>query len=274
MTCEVQDIPPVDRPVRWGVALSRRWPMGVVGLAMLVYGGLFALMLFYVYSSKGQYDELLDRGLANGETKVAQTEVHVQSGVGKLPEGGTGDHVAYRFTSERGVPASKTVDAPTGMFQNGVPADVEYLDGRPDVNRLKGMRCSTQPDYFTPVLGFVVFPGLALVLFWLLGVLQLRHMLVRGDVAAAEPIRVERVRWVVPVMLRADYRFRDHHARWCEGHHWVRAHSSLGVRLSEMPARLAVVHDRAQPGFNRLVLPEDFGGGPQSRATPQAARRA
>jgi hypothetical protein len=271
MTCEVQDIPPVDRPVRWGVALSRRWPLGALGLVMVVYGGLFALMLFYVYSSKGQYDELLDRG----PTRLAQAEgLRVLHGAGTLPQSGDADLVTYRFTTEKGIKSSGEVSAVAGEFQDAASAVVQYLEGRPKVNRLEGTRCGTRPDLYTPVLGLVVFPGFALVLIWLLGALQLRQMLGRGDVAAAEPIRVERVRWVVPMMLRADYRFRDHHARWCEGHHWVRAHSPLGMRLSEMPARLAVVHDRVHPGFNRLVLPEDFAVGPRSRTTPQAARRA
>ena len=47
MTREVQFIPPARRHVRWTLALSSRWPLGLTGLLMTVYGGLIALMLFH-----------------------------------------------------------------------------------------------------------------------------------------------------------------------------------------------------------------------------------
>ena len=33
-------------------------------------------------------------------------------------------------------------------------------------------------------------------------------------------VTIRKVRWVVPMMFRVDYRFRDHGARWRDGHHW------------------------------------------------------
>ena len=38
MTQEVQHIPPSRRHVRWVVALSARWPIGLIGLVMTIYG--------------------------------------------------------------------------------------------------------------------------------------------------------------------------------------------------------------------------------------------
>ena len=95
--------------------------------------------------------------------------------------------------------------------------------------------------------------GVLLVLLWLQGAHDLRRMMATGDVAAAEPLQVERVAWVIPVMLRARYRFRDRHAQWCEGRHWVPARSALGIRLTSDPSQLAVVHDRSHPAHSRLA---------------------
>ena len=92
--------------------------------------------------------------------------------------------------------------------------------------------------------------------------------------SAAEPLQVERVAWVIPVMLRARYRFRDRHAQWCEGRHWVPARSALGIRLTSDPSQLAVVHDRSHPAHGRLVVPPDFVPMAGAPTEPQAARRA
>ena len=55
-------------------------------------------------------------------------------------------------------------------------------------------------------------PGGLLLLGWLAGVFQLRHVLVHGDVTVGVVHRIVRVPLVLPEMLRVDYTFRDHRA--------------------------------------------------------------
>jgi len=271
MTREVQFIPPARRPVRWTLALSSRWPVGLTGLVMTLYGGLIALMLFYARGGKPEDDRALDEGpVLTAEARVTKVWLHRGSWLSGEPL----DRISYDFQTANGEPQKGSSFAPARRYSVDDPMDVHYLEARPEINRAVGSRLCLLPDLVSPVMGFVVLPGLLLVLLWLQGAHDLRRMLATGDVAAAESVKVERVPWVIPVMLRARYRFRDRHAQWCEGRHWVPARSALGVRLTSDPTLPAVVHDRSHPEHSRLVVAPDFAPAANTRTEPQAARRA
>lgn len=267
--CEIQAIPPAQRLVRWTAIVTYRWPLGLSGAFLAVYGGLVALMLFHVQSGKLHDDARLDAAAITTDAHI----VEVRPVDTSLVEG----HAAVRLTYEFHTDGKRHEGHSFGAnrdYVEGQVGQVELLADSPEINRFAGTRICLLGDMVSPVLTFAVLPGLILLGLWALGAVALRRMLSTGDVAAAEPIRVERVPVVVPTMLRAHYRFRDHHARWRVGRHWVRARSELGLRLSEVPSRFAVVHDRAHPERSRLVLAQDFAQFPRKANEPQAARRA
>jgi hypothetical protein len=109
----------------------------------------------------------------------------------------------------------------------------------------------------------MALPGALLLAVWLAGAFQLRQVLRHGDVSIGTVHRVRRVPFLLPEMLSVDYTFRDHHAKTRHNRHWVRAHGKLGSRLLAQMTdsryeELPVLHDRALPQWNRLLLPADF----------------
>lgn len=250
MTREVHDVPPAPRHVRWAPVVWCRWPVGLIGLGLAIYGGLVALLFHHV-------------GAANHDTRIEQgpreQAVATVTAVKDLP-GGTMSRYSYRFDMPLGVETGDSL-GPRGGFAVGDTAPVEFVQGSPEISRLVGTRKELLGDLSTPILGLVVLPGLLLLLVWLQGVMDLRIMLAHGDVTVAELTQVERVPYVVPLMLRVHYRFRDHRARWCEGGHWVRARSALGQRLAASPGCALSIHDRLRPQRNRLITAVDFESG-------------
>ena len=77
-------------------------------------------------------------------------------------------------------------------------------------------------------IGVMVVPGCLLLLRWLAGAMQLRHVLVHGDVSVGHVTRVVRVPLVMPEMLSVRYEFVDHRAIRRSNRHWVRARGELG----------------------------------------------
>ena len=269
MTQEVQHIPPSRRHVRWVVALSARWPIGLIGLVMTIYGALIALMLFHADHGTAGDDDLLDRGpTARADGRVTEVVPYQGSWLSSQPS----ERVSYSFVAPGGQHTGFSF-VPMDRFRVDDPISVVYLPGQMETNRADGGRLCLLGDYISPVIGFVVLPGLLLVLLWIQGAHTLRCTLAEGDVAAAQISSVERVAWVIPVMLRARYRFRDRSARWRDGHHWVLARSPIGVRLAAGDDEMSVIHDRDRPEFSRLVVPGDFVTSPsEDEQLPQPSR--
>ncbi len=229
-----------------------RWPLVPLAFFLLIYGGLWTLMLFFASAGKPIDDRKLDtdaqtiQGLV---TRVESTETFMEDGSEAV-------RVNYEFSVES-----------TRMFgfsfaaigpRNGDTVEVQYLADAPHVNRIAGGRLSLLGDYVTTTFIITVIPGVAVLLTWIVGVLRLRDLLVHGDVAVAHVLAVRTTAWPVPVMLRVHFSFRDHRARECTGHHWVRARSRLGLRLSTSPSSIAIVHDRDQTHRHHLVIADEF----------------
>jgi len=261
MTRELQNIPPAHRRVRWAFVVWWRWPMGLLGASLVIYGGLFALMLMSWAGGKPHDDALLDRA----ETLTAMAEITAVETSAATIHKTAAERVTYYFLTGDGTTVRGSSFGRAGEFAVHGRVPVRYLASAPETNRLQNTRISLLGDMVTPVTTTVVLPGAVLLLCWLLGVWRFRRLLAHGDAAVAELTRVEPVRWVVPVMLRVHYRFRDHHACWCEGHHWVRARSVLGERLTTRPGQLVAIHDRRHPASNRLVTADGFRNTPVPR---------
>ena len=253
MTREIHELPPAPRHVRWRAVACRRLPLAIVGFLLAVYGGAWTLMLFFAQAGKPQDDRLLDRSARHAPARVVRVEP-VRAWIEDAPA----VRVEYRYVPEDGAERTGTCFAPAGRFRPGAAVHAEYLPGMPHKSRLVGGRISLLGDWATPGLRLAVFPGVLLLLLWLQGVVDLRRMMTWGVAAVAEVLEVRPVRYVLPEMLVVNYRFRDHHALPREGRHWVRRRSSLGRRLEALPTRAAVLHSRARPEHNRLVVVEDF----------------
>ncbi|MEM7202614.1 MAG: hypothetical protein AAF628_20265 [Planctomycetota bacterium] len=257
---EVREIPPATRRVRWIPAMGHRWPLGAFGIALAVYGGLLALMLHQVAGGKASDDRLLGTEL----TEHAEATILEVKPIGQTLNGATYDQVSYQFAAGSTQRYGKCY-APAGRYvaARGEGSDyasdgiAEFLPDRPEINRLLGGQINVLPTLTAPVLGLIVLPGILFALLWAHGVLDLRRMMSRGDVAVADLTRIEQMRWLVPLTLRIDYRFRDHRAQWRVGRHWVRKRSELGESLLASD-RAVLVHDRTRPQFSRLVAPSDF----------------
>lgn len=260
MSREIQELPPAPRHPRWRAVACRRLPLAIVGFLLTVYGGAWILMLFFAQAGKPRDDRLLDRSARRTPAWVVRVEP-VRAWIEDVPA----VRVEFRYVPDDGVERTGACFAPEGRFRPGTTVPAEYLPGMPHKSRLVGGRISLLGDWVTPGLRLTVFPGLLLLLLWLQSVIDLRRMMTWGDAAVAEVLEVRPVRHVLPEMLAVRYRFRDHHARPREGRHWVRRRSTLGRRLENLPARVAVLHSRARPEHSRLVLPEDFVRTPDLR---------
>lgn len=263
MMHEVRSIPPAPRRIRLRPLLAHRWPLLAVGGAMCVLGSLVAWLMFLQIGGKFSDTARLDRGPCELVTGTV-----LAAGAPFQDGGRTWRCVHYRFRwLANGHDLELTGD--TFVAGDAPPiggdVDVEVLAQEANVNRIRGGALMIDRGYLHPQFWFgaVVAPGALLLLGWLAGAFQLRHVLVYGDVSVGYVIAVEPVGFVLPQMLRVDYRFRDHRAIARRNRHWVRVHGDLGARL--LRARpdlgiepLPVLHDRRQPNLSRLLLPQDF----------------
>lgn len=269
MTILVREIPPAERRVRWSTLVWFRWPMGLLGVFLVVYGGLVALMLMFASGGKPRDDRRLDASDVLRSMALVTDVKPSEAWLDDLPA----DRITYTFESQGGHAETGRTFGHQDSFVEGREYPVEYLPGETEKNRLVGTRIGLLEDMVSPVLGAVVLPGVLVLLLWLQSLWSLRMTLAHGDVAVARLTRIERVRGVVPVTVRAYYRFRDHHARWCEGAHWVRARSLLGEQMAQPQREVAVVHDRARPERSRLVTASDFAGSRPRQREGEAAQR-
>jgi hypothetical protein len=249
--------------VRLRPLLAHRWPLCAAGCALIVLGSLIAWAMWL------QSGAVLTHGprLAAGPTRtVAGSITQVLSP--RVIAGQSREFVHYRFTWSTPGQDLQLIGmcfVPTGQFRLGDPADIDVLEADPDVHCIAGGMLRAERDWLYPQFWFVavILPGAVILLGWLAGLFQLRHVLVHGDVSVGRVLGVESVRFVLPEMLRVVYEFRDHRAETRRNRHWVRKHGALGSRLRqrshrELDARLPVLHDRRLPQWNRLLLADDF----------------
>lgn len=259
MRHEVRDIPPAPRRLRWRPLLAHRWPMCVLGAVPAVIGTLIAWAMFLQSGGKFALGPSLDRGpvhRAVGVVTQLATPVRID---GELRQ-----EAKYSVTWD-----ARTGDGmsfvPVGRYSPGDRVDVELLAADPNVHRIVGGMLHIDRQWLHARFWLVALtvPGGLILLGWSASVLQLRRVLMHGDVSPGLVHRVTRVPFVLPEMLRVDYTFRDHRAIVRHNRHWVRRHGELGTRLLEQSEsgryeELPVLHDRRLPQWNRMVLPQDF----------------
>lgn len=259
MKHEVREIPPAPRRVRWRPLFAHRWLLFVAGVTLVVIGSLVAWLMFLQSGGKMSMGPRLQQG---PRTRVVGTlrTVHPPRQV----DGQLRQDVRYDFPF-LGANLRGGCFVPAGAWYVGEPVDVDVLDDDPNVSCIPGGILHLDHDWLRARFWITAMavPGALLLLTWLVGVFQLRHVLVHGDVSSGLVHRVVPIPYVLPEMLRVDYTFRDHRAAVRHNHHWVRAHGELGTRLlqqlqancyEEMP----VLHDRRLPQWNRMLLPADF----------------
>lgn len=273
MKHEVRDIPPAPRLVRWRVLFAHRWPLFAIGGALVVAGSLLAWLMFLQSGGKMSLGPSLDRGPVS---RVDGTVTAVSEP--RRMEGGSWQEVRYVFR----VPVAGQVSnrdsrcfVPAGTCKVGDPVEVEVLDSNPNVTRIAGGMLHLDREWLRARFWITAMtvPGALVLLGWLAGAFQLRRVLVHGDASIGVVHRVREVPFVLPEMLRVDYTFRDHRAKTRHNHHWVRRHGELGARLlAQMQANryeeMPVLHDRALPNWNRMLLPADFWPQPPSDLLP------
>lgn len=227
------------------------WPFAFAGFVLGVYGGAISLMLFLW--ARGNPDDALS---AHGVATTA--EITRIDGGEPGPRGLAPLRITYRFRSEKGLVYTGGSFSSRPGLTVGSTVPVEYLPDQPHLNRVRGGRLSLVPPLSQIFMLLFWGPGLLCLLAWLVAVFRLRRVMQEGDVASAELIHWQEIRFVLPTMIRVSYRFRDHQARLVAASHWIRGRSALGDRLRENPRRLAVVHDRLGRGPSRLVIATDF----------------
>lgn len=272
MMQDVRSIPPAPRRVRPGPLVAHRWPLLAAGGALTALGGLVAWLMFLQQGGKYSDSVRLDRGPCAIVTGTVQ---HV--GAPFVQGDRTLRWVGYEFAwlaDPHAITLMGQSFVPEPAPAAGDHVDVEVLVDEPHRSRIVGGLAMIDRAYLHPRfwLAAVVAPGGLLLLGWLAGAFQLRHVLVHGDVSIGRVVALAPVPLVLPQMLRIDYEFRDHRAIVRRAGHWVRLHGALGMRLLEARRRgaepLPVLHDRHDPQRSRVVLPEDFL--PESTATPGA----
>lgn len=262
MTREVQGIPPAPRRVRWRAVAWQRWPLCLLGLLLLVYGGVFTWMLFLAYGGKASDSARLDDGPT---LAVPGAVASVEGHTGQL-HGAPAESVRFVF-QHQGLRREGVCFAPDGTFATGQTVSIELLPREAHIARIVGTRLHLLPPWSRPGAWLLatVLPGALILLVWLVTAAAVRRVLVRGDVSVAEVVDVRRVRFVLPPMVAVRYRFRDHHAQVRGSSHWVPVRSPLGLRLEVLRrrgggGRMPVVHDRQRPRRSRLTLIDDYDG--------------
>lgn len=265
MMHEVRSIPPAPRRVRFKSLVAHRWPLLAVGGILVVLGLLIAWLMFLQSGGKMSDSARLDRdpkGIFDGHVKSVRR-------AGSW-DGKEWDKVDYDFTYP--VPDTSIVMnlshwsfVAAGEYKAGSPVQIEVLVGDPNVSRVLGGILAQHRDWLWARfwIGTMAMPGVLLLLGWLAGLLQLRRVLVHGDVSVGRVTKVASVHFVLPEMLRVTYEFRDHHAVVRTNSHWVRLHGQLGTRLVRQMHTgwlepMPVLHDRRTPQWNRMLLPRDF----------------
>jgi len=224
------------------------WPVAFVGFFLGVYGGLITLMLVLAHGGKPADDVLLD-----------QHGVVVDAVVTQIEGGEDGQPIrpGYTFTPAGGRQRSSRafLDAPD--LRVGATIQIEYVPGRPHINRPVRGAISKLPPLHRISMWFF-FTGIACIIIWVFAVLRLRRLMKYGDMAVGEVVTSENIDLVMPTMLRVTYAFRNHHAEERIASHWVRTRSALGTRLTSNPKQIAVLHGRSGRGLSRLVMADDF----------------
>ena len=262
MTREIHDIPPSPRSVRWRAVLWHWWPVAFCGFIFGVYGGLWTLMLVLAKGGK-QADDLL---IEAHSVVVTGTVTRIEGGPDN--EGARPLRLSYDYTTENGIMRSGRGFLELPSVAEGDRIPVEYAATRPFVSRPEGGRIALVPPLDQVFFWFLLAPGLACIATWILAVLRLRRLMAHGDIAVAEVMTLDEVRYILPTTLRVMYSFRDHHADQRMTFHWVRARSALGMRLMAKPKQIAVLHSRDGRGASRLVMATDF----RVQPIPQADR--
>lgn len=263
MHAEVRDIPPAPRRVRLRPLFAHRWPLFAFGCALAVLGGLIAWAMFLQSGGKFSFGPRLERGPTR-RLEATVTDV----GPERHFDDRAWNYVRYTFTWRIGAQSATHTGAsfaPAGTATVASKIAVDVLEAEPTISCVVGGVPHTYRRWLYARFWLVVMvvPGALILLAWLAGLLQLRQVLVYGDVSVGRVLSVEPVRWVLPEMLRVQYEFRDHRARLRRNRHWVRSHGALGRRLQRREHRqrdesLPVLHDRRVPHWNRLLLSEDF----------------
>ncbi len=263
MRHELRAIPPAPRRIRWRPLFAHRWPLLAAGGLLVVVGGLLAWLMFLQAGGKMSDTERLDAGPV---TRVRGTLTRVDA-----PRAWQGrDWQDVRYTFEVPIDGQSITFyggcfVPAGAWREGEPVEIEALRGDANKNRIVGGALHAERQWLRAKFWITVLatPGALLLLGWLAGVFQLRRVLVHGDVSVGVVHAVRAVPWLLPEMLRVDYTFRDHHAKTRHNHQWVRTHGELGARLLQQQRagryeEMPVLHDRAMPWWNRMLLPQDF----------------
>lgn len=251
MSRELHDIPPAPRQAHWSAALWYRWPFALAAFVLLVYGGLWTLMLFFASSGKPLDDERLNQfaqRTVGTVTDVKPTEVEL--------DGVAFEHVNYEFST--GPVTVYGASFAPALVAGTARIEIEFLPEAPSINRVRGGRISLLGNWVRPAFWFTVVPGAVCLLLWLFGVLRIRRTLIEGDAAIAQIDSIRPVRWLVPSMLSVQFSFRDHNANEQRGSHWVRERSRAGQRLLRRPEFAAVIHCRERPNRHRLVSVDQF----------------
>ena len=260
---DVRSIPPAPRRIRLRPLLAHRWPLLAFGSVLCVLGTLLAWLMFLQAGGKLSDTARLD----DGPCGVVSGTVR-KVGPPFVDRGAPLHWVHYDFTWQADTHSlhmngSSFVTAPPPAV--GDTVEVQVLVEEPNRNRILGSMHMIDRNYLHPQFWFaaLVAPGCLLLLGWLAGAFQLRHVLVHGDVSVGRVLRVDAIPLVLPQMLRIDYEFRDHRAIVRRRGHWVRVHGALGARLlaaGQQPTHepMPVLHDRQDPSRSRMLLPQDF----------------
>lgn len=266
MMHEVRSIPPAPRRIRLRPLFAHRWPLAITGLLALLGGALVAWLMFLQSGGKPSDQERLERGpvtLLHGRVD----EVSAHPGLAR-------QQAAYEFTWD-GEKHTGNASVPTGSLVAGQDVEIRVLTEQPGINCVVGGVLFLDRVWLRPAFWLAVLaaPGALVLLVWLAGFVVLRRVLEHGDATVGRVVGIHEVVLVVPEMLRVTYEFRDHRAVLRVGSHWVRTRGDLGARLlqqrrAEKFEALPVLHDRAVPRWNRLILPADFLVDPAPGAVP------
>lgn len=266
MMHEVRSIPPAPRRIRLRPLFAHRWPLAVTGLLALLGGALVAWLMFLQSGGKPSDQERLERG----PVTVLRGRVRDLSAHEGLPR----QQADYEF-DWNGETFGGKASVATGSFAVGQDVEIRVLTEQPTINCVLGGVLFVDRVWLRPAfwLGVLAAPGAGLLVVWLAGFVVLRRVLEHGDATVGRVVGIHEVVLVVPEMLHVTYEFRDHRAVLRVGSHWVRMRGDLGARLLQQQRAgrfesLPVLHDRAVPRWNRLILPVDFLASPAHGAVP------
>ncbi|MCC7396532.1 MAG: hypothetical protein IT455_05640 [Planctomycetes bacterium] len=268
MMHEVRSIPPAPRRVRLRPLLAHRWPLLTIGGSLTGCGLLIAWLMFLQASSRGSLDDATPRQFVGRLTQVTAPRTFA---------GARWQEVGYDFEFVEAADPERPTHVPQRVTCSGlcfVPAGdhavgdevvIEVSSQDPNTHRVVGGLLLVERDWQRARFWLVVMvvPGGLLLLGWLASAMQLRQVLVHGDVSVGHVTKVVRVPLVMPEMFSVRFEFIDHRAIRRSSRHWVRSHGALGARLAQAdaggrPEALPVLHDRRFPQRCRLLLPTDY----------------